>query len=66
MEDEQGSKVQKQNVGNAGEYYIAARLSVLNFVTTITLGRAEKYDKLALSPNRLRKKCLLLEDRGCA
>jgi len=43
-------KIQKQNVGNAGEYYIAARLSALDFVVTITLGRAEKYDLLTLSP----------------
>ena len=43
-------KVQKQNVGNAGEYYIAARLSALDFTATLTLGRAEKYDILALSP----------------
>ncbi len=42
-------KLQKQNVGNAGEYYIAARLSALNFTATITLGRAERYDILALS-----------------
>jgi len=44
-------KAQKQNVGNAGEYYIAARLSAINFTATITLGRAEKYDILALSPS---------------
>lgn len=44
-------KAQKQNVGNAGEYYIAARLSALNFTATITLGRAERYDILALSPS---------------
>lgn len=44
-------KAQKQNVGNAGEYYIASRLSALNFTATITLGRAEKYDILALSPS---------------
>jgi len=43
-------KAQKQNVGNAGEYYIASRLSALNFTATITLGRAEKYDILAISP----------------
>jgi hypothetical protein len=43
-------KIQKQNVGNAGEYYIASRLSAVDFVATITLGRAEKYDILALSP----------------
>lgn len=51
MVDEQRSKIQKQNVGNAGEYYIAARLSALNFIVTVTLGRAEKYDLLSLSPN---------------
>ena len=44
-------KAQKQNVGNAGEYYIAARLSALDCTVTITLGRAEKYDILALSPS---------------
>jgi hypothetical protein len=44
-------KAQKQNVGNAGEYYIAARLSALDFTVTITLGRAEKFDILALSPS---------------
>lgn len=43
-------KIQKQNVGNAGEYYIASRLSALDYTVTITLGRAEKYDILALSP----------------
>lgn len=42
--------VQKQNIGNAGEYYIASILSSLNFTATITLGRAEKYDILAVSP----------------
>lgn len=41
----------KQNVGNAGEYYIAARLSAENFIVTITLGRAEKYDIIAVSPD---------------
>jgi hypothetical protein len=44
-------KLQKQNVGNAGEYYIASRLSAMNFIATLTLGRAEKYDILALAPN---------------
>ncbi len=43
-------KAQKQNVGNAGEYYIASRLSTIDFTVTITLGRAEKYDILALGP----------------
>lgn len=44
------SQLQKQNVGNAGEYYIASRLSAMDFTVTITLGRAERYDILALSP----------------
>ena len=44
-------KIQKQNVGNAGEYYIASRLSAMDFTATLTLGRAEKYDILALAPN---------------
>jgi hypothetical protein len=42
--------IKKQNIGNAGEYYIAAVLSSLNFTTTITLGRAERYDILAVGP----------------
>lgn len=42
--------IQKQNVGNAGEYYLASRLSALDFTVTITLGRAEKYDILAVNP----------------
>lgn len=44
-------KIQKQNIGNAGEYYMASRLSAHNFITTLTLGRAEKYDILALAPS---------------
>jgi hypothetical protein len=47
---ETDEKAQKQNVGNAGEYYIASRLSALDFTATLTLGRAEKYDILALGP----------------
>ena len=42
--------MQKQNIGNAGEYYVASRLSAEDFIATITLGRAENYDILALSP----------------
>lgn len=45
------SRIQKQNICNAGEYYIASRLSAEDFVATITLGRAEQYDILAASPN---------------
>lgn len=47
----QVNKIDKQNIGNAGEYYIAARLSAENFIVTITLGRAERYDILCVSPN---------------
>jgi hypothetical protein len=47
----QNTKIKKQNVGNVGEYYIASKLSALDFVTTITLGRAETYDILSLKPN---------------
>lgn len=39
-----------QNIGNAGEYYLASILSAKNYVVTITLGRNEKYDLLAVSP----------------
>jgi hypothetical protein len=48
---EDRDKIKKQNIGNAGEYYIAALLSALNFTTTITLGRAERYDILAVGPS---------------
>ncbi len=44
------NKIGKQNIGNAGEYYIASRLSANNFIATITLGRAEKYDILTVTP----------------
>ena len=43
-------KYSKQNIGNAGEYYIASRLSAENFIVTITLGRAERYDILTINP----------------
>lgn len=39
-----------QNIGNAGEYFIASVLSGHGFTTTITLGRAEAYDIIAISP----------------
>jgi len=48
--DKLENEIGKQNIGNAGEYYIASRLSAENFTTTITLGRAEKYDILAVNP----------------
>lgn len=43
------SKPSQQNIGNAGEYYMASILSSHNFISTITLGRAEKYDIIAVS-----------------
>ena len=42
--------IQKQNIGNSGEYYFASRLSAKDFISTITLGRAEKIDIIAISP----------------
>lgn len=39
-----------QNIGNAGEYFMASILSAHGFTTTITLGRAEAYDIIAISP----------------
>ncbi len=44
------AEVSKQNIGNAGEYYLASRLSAENFITTMTLGRTERYDILAINP----------------
>jgi len=43
-------KPDKNNIGNAGEYYIASILSSKGYVTTITLGRAEAYDIIAIRP----------------
>lgn len=43
------NKPSSQNIGNAGEYFIASILSSHNFIATITLGRAEKYDIIAVS-----------------
>ena len=41
-------KPDNNNIGNAGEYYIASILSSRGYITTITLGRAEKYDIIAI------------------
>jgi hypothetical protein len=43
------NKPDLQNIGNSGEYCIAAILSANGYTTTITLGRAEKYDILAVN-----------------
>ncbi len=42
-------KISKNNIGNSGEYYIASRLSAEDFIVTITLGRAERYDIIAVN-----------------
>lgn len=42
------NKPDKQNIGNAGEYFVASVLSANGFTTTITLGRAEAYDIIAI------------------
>lgn len=44
-------KISKQNMGNAGEFYIAYLLSSMNYVVMITLGRNEGYDLVALNPS---------------
>ena len=44
-------KPDNNNIGNAGEYYVAALLSSRGYITTITLGRAEKYDIIAIRPD---------------
>jgi hypothetical protein len=46
----QARRPDHQNVGNAGEYYFAARLSAEDFTATITLGRAETSDIVAVDP----------------
>lgn len=44
-------KPDNNNIGNAGEYYIASILSSQGYVTTLTLGRAEAYDIIAIRPD---------------
>lgn len=44
------NKPDKNNIGNSGEYYIASILSSKGYITTITLGRAENYDIIAIKP----------------
>lgn len=43
-------RISSQNIGNSGEYYLASVLSAKNFVVTVTLGRNEVYDLLAVNP----------------
>jgi|GEM_PF-796806 hypothetical protein len=50
-----GHKINKQNVGNAGEYFIASMLSAQDYIATLTLGRAEKFDILCVAPNGEKK-----------
>jgi hypothetical protein len=44
-------KPDNNNIGNAGEYFIASILSSRGYTTTITLGRAETYDIIAIKPD---------------
>ena len=44
-------KPDNNNIGNAGEYFIASILSSKGYVATITLGRAEAYDIIAIRPD---------------
>ena len=44
-------KPDNNNIGNAGEYFIASVLSSRGYITTITLGRAEAYDIIAIRPD---------------
>jgi PD-(D/E)XK endonuclease len=44
-------KPDNNNIGNAGEYFIASILSSRGYVTTITLGRAEAYDIISIRPD---------------
>ena len=48
---ERKAKPDNNNIGNAGEYFIASILSSRGYITTITLGRAESYDILAIRPS---------------
>ena len=43
-------KVAKQNIGNAGEYFMAYLLSANDCIVTVTLGRAEGFDLLIVNP----------------
>ncbi|MBI2664951.1 hypothetical protein HYX10_06460 [Candidatus Woesearchaeota archaeon] len=45
------SKPDNNNIGNAGEYFIASVLSSRGYITTMTLGRAEAYDIIAIRPD---------------
>jgi len=43
-------KANRQNIGNAGEFYIAYLLSARNCVVTVTLGRNEGFDLMVVNP----------------
>ncbi|MDQ5912198.1 MAG: hypothetical protein QG568_413 [Patescibacteria group bacterium] len=44
-------KPDKNNIGNAGEYYVASKLSAMDCIVTVTLGRAEAFDLLIVTKN---------------
>jgi hypothetical protein len=49
-------KVSKQNIGNAGEFFIAYLLSAHDCTVTVTLGRTEGFDLLVVNPKNITKK----------
>jgi len=44
------TKANRQNIGNAGEFYVAFLLSAKNCVVTVTLGRNEGFDLMVVNP----------------
>jgi len=42
-------RIDNQNLGNAGEYYLASYLSAKDCVVTVKLGRNEGYGKVKYS-----------------
>jgi len=60
-------KPDNQNICNAGEYYLASILSSKGFTTTLTLGRAEKYDIMAINPKKktIKLQIKTLFGKGC-
>jgi len=45
------NKPDLQNIGNAGEYFVASLLSSKGYTASLTLGRTEGFDIIAISPH---------------
>lgn len=56
-------KLNKQIVGIAGEYYVAAELSRLGFITTMTLKNTPRVDLLAVTPDGKRRLSIQVKTR---